>query len=136
MIYDKAKLKAKAEKYCERNKSIISRELGFGTQGVVYKTQHTTAVKVYDLEKGYFREKNVYLRLKDRGIREIRGLNIPRIENWDNELLVFEMSIVHVPCMLDFGSAYLDEAPEHLVRDEFWLEQKAEVLERSSSCDS
>ena len=28
--------------------------------------------------------------------------------------------------MLDFGSAYLDEAPEHLVRDEFWHEQKAE----------
>ena len=37
------------------------------------------------------------------------------------------MSIVHVPCMLDFGGAYLDNCPEHLlIRDEEWEVDKKE----------
>ena len=51
---------------------------------------------------------------------------IPRIVNWDDQLLTFEMSIVHVPCVLDFGGAYLDEPPEHMVRDDFWRKEKSE----------
>lgn len=49
MTYDKQKLKTKALRYCSENKTSISRELGFGTQGVVYKTEHNTAIKVYNL---------------------------------------------------------------------------------------
>ena len=124
--YDKAKLKAKADKYCEINDSIVAQEIGFGTQGVVYKTQHNTAIKSYDLEQGYKRERDVYLRLKERGIQSIRGMSIPRLVNWDDSLYVFEMSVVHVPCVIDFGGAYLDTAPEHMCRDEIWTEQKAE----------
>lgn len=87
---------------------------------------HNTAIKVYDLEQGYKRERDIYNRLKDRKIQSIRGLSIPRIINWDDSLYVFEMSVVHVPCIIDFGGAYLDSAPDHMSRDEFWLEQKAE----------
>ena len=124
--YDKAKLKAKADEYCRQNNTILSREIGFGTQGVVYKTQHNTAIKVYDLKEGYQRERDVYTRLKERKIQSIRGLSVPRILNWDDELSVFEMSIVAVPCILDFGGAYLDVAPDHMCRDEIWLAQKSE----------
>lgn len=126
IAYDKTKLKAKADEYCRRNKSIVAREIGFGTQGVVYKTVHNTAVKVYPIEAGYRRERDVYSRLKDRDIRSIRGLSIPRIVSWDDELYALEMSVVHVPCVLDFGGAYVNVPPEHLCRDELWLEQKSE----------
>jgi hypothetical protein len=53
-------------------------------------------------------------------------MSIPRIVSWDNNLFVFEMSVVHVPCVIDFGGAYLDTAPDHMSRDQIWLEQKAE----------
>jgi hypothetical protein len=126
ITYDKIKLNAKAEQYCERNNTTVTQELGYGTQGVVFKTAHNTAIKAYDLAEGYHREVNIYKRLKERNIQSIRGLNIPRVVNWDDELYIFEMSIVHVPCVLDFGGAYLDAQPDHMVRDEIWFSQKQE----------
>ena len=126
ITYDKAKLKVKADQYCQKNSTIVARELGFGTQGVVYKTLHNTAIKAYALREGYRRERDVYARLKERNISSIRGLSIPRIVNWNDSLLVFEMSIVQVPCIIDFGGAYLDTPPPHMHRDELWHEQKAE----------
>lgn len=105
----------------------ITQELGHGTQGVVYQTRTNTAIKVYDLSSGYFRERDIYMRLRERLIDSVRKFKIPRILNWNNELLVLEMSIVHVPCMLDFGGAYLDDCPEHLlIRDEEWEIDKKE----------
>ena len=46
--------------------------------------------------------------------------------NWDDDLNIFEMSVVHVPCVIDFGGAYLDNPPQHMIRDEEWLREKAE----------
>ena len=47
--------------------------------------------------------------------------------NWNDELYVLEMSIVHIPCILDFGGAYLDNAPAHLAnRDDDWNKEKEE----------
>ena len=125
-MYDREKLKAKAVQYCELARTSLTRELGFGTQGIVYETGHNTAIKVYDRDDGYARERSVYLRLKERSITSIRGMNIPRFETFSDELLVLEMSIVHVPCIIDFGGAYIDKPPAHLARDESWMEQKAE----------
>ena len=124
--YERERLKRNAEEYCRINTTFIARELGFGTQGIVYKTQHNTAIKVYDLVAGYERELAVYRRLKERHISVIRGLTIPRIISWSDSLCTFEMSIVHVPCIIDFGGAYLDELPQHMLRDEIWTAQKAE----------
>ena len=53
-------------------------------------------------------------------------MSIPRIVGWDDELLTFEMSIVHVPCVIDFGGAYLDTPPDHMTRDAIWETQKSE----------
>ena len=126
ITYDKAKLGSKAALYCERNDSRLTQELGFGTQGVVFRTAHNTALKVYGLSEGYFRERRVYLRLRERKIQEIQGLSIQRIVNWDDELYAFEMTIVAVPCLLDFGGAYVDRQPEHMLRDEAWHDSKME----------
>lgn len=66
------------------------------------------------------------MRLRERDIQSVRGMTIPRIMNWDDGLLAFEMSIVHVPCLLDFGGAYLNNPPEHMVRDDTWQADKSE----------
>lgn len=125
MTYDKEKLETNARIYCDQHHSSVSRTLGFGTQGIVFKTLHNTALKVHALKNAYLRERQIYERLKEREIESVKGLKIPRILKWDDNLLAFEMSIVHVPCILDFGGAYLDEPPEHMVRDEFWLSEKS-----------
>lgn len=124
--YDRLRLEQKVQRYCEAEDTTIANRLGFGTQGMVFRTERNTAIKVYDRPEGFARERDVYCRLRDRKIDSIRGLTIPRIRSWNNELLVFEMSVVHVPCIIDFGSTYLDECPEHLLRDEEWHAEKAE----------
>ena len=119
-------LRSKAEQYCSTNDTNISRELGFGTQGIVFKSGHNTAIKVYNLQDGYRREKSVYKRLEERKVHSVQEMSIPRIVGWDDELLTFEMSIVHVPCVIDFGGAYLDTPPDHMTRDAIWETQKSE----------
>jgi hypothetical protein len=126
ITYDKAKLKTRAELYCSKNSTILAHELGFGTQGIIFRTKHNTALKVHGQEDGYIREKSVYRRLLERNIQSIRGFSIPRILDWDDILLAFEMSIVPVPCVLDFGGVYVDAPPIHMCRDDIWLEQKSE----------
>lgn len=124
MTYDKIELEAKANEYCHYNRKSITQSLGFGTQGVVFKITHGKAIKVHHLESGYIRERDAYLRLRERGIREIQGMQIPRFEGYDNSRLILEMSVVHIPCILDFGGAYLDHPPPHLQRDDEWFESK------------
>jgi hypothetical protein len=126
MTYDKQQLQAQADTYCQQHHSSISRILGFGTQGIVFQTTHNTALKVHARKEAYLRERLIYERLKERKVDSVRGLQIPRILNWDDHLCSFEMSIVHVPCVLDFGGAYLDEPPEHMSRDEMWTAQKSD----------
>ena len=126
LTYDKTALKTKALEYCKNNEIQLVQQLGFGTQGVVFLTSRNTAIKVYNLKEGYFRERDVYRRLKDRNIDSIQNLMIPRIVSWDDRLTLFEMSVVHVPCILDFGGAYLDNPPEHMDRDETWIASKSE----------
>lgn len=125
-LYDKNCLYQKATNYCKLHSNSVVRELGHGTQGIVYQTSNRTAIKVYDQEIGYKRERNVYTRLKERNIFKIKNSIIPRILNFDDFLLIIEMSIVHVPCVLDFGGAYLDNNPEHVNRDVEWFEVKRE----------
>lgn len=129
-VYNKNKIKEKAILYCQRQGIKIIQELGHGTQGIVYQSSNNSAIKVYDLFDGYTRERNVYIRLKERLIFSIQNFKVPRLLNWDDDLFALEMSIVHVPCVLDFGGAYLDNVPKHLpVRDEEWEKEKIEEFE-------
>ncbi len=126
-LYDKNLLLQKAKNYCNIKGIDIIQKLGQGTQGIVYQSNRNTALKIYDLSSGYYRERDIYKRLRDRKIDSINEFKIPRILEWNDELLILEMSIVHVPCILDFGGAYIDKAPEHFsLRDEEWEKQKGE----------
>ena len=77
---------------------------------------------------GYKREQSVYRRLEQRNIFSVRNFTIPRVSNFDDDLLIIEMSIVHTPCVLDFGGAYVDEYPEYAERDEDWMNEKKNLF--------
>jgi hypothetical protein len=51
-------------------------------------TNTNTAIKVYDLLSGYVRERNIYLRLKERSIDSIRNFKVPRIIDWNDDLFI------------------------------------------------
>src|SRR5262249_49960170 len=53
-------------------------------------------------------ERDVYIRLKEHGVTEIRGCNVPELIAFDDELWVIEMTIVARPFVLDFAGARLD----------------------------
>src|SRR5262245_17693050 len=86
--YDKSALEAKGTEFCRINGTSLACPLGWGIQGVVLKTERNTAIKIYELKSGYERERNIYLRLRERDIQEVRGMVIPRLHKSDDSLLV------------------------------------------------
>ena len=60
----------------------------------------------------YLRERAVYERLRDAGVSEILGFNVPQLIRFDDELRIIEMSIVARPFVLDFAGAWLDTPPD------------------------
>ena len=70
-------------------------------------------------------------RLRERGIVQIRGFNVPEFIAADDEWLVLQMTIVPKPFVLDFGGARLDEKPyfpEEIWEE--WRERKREMFEK------
>lgn len=124
-MYDPVELKRKANLYSKNTETFVKGQLGCGTQGMVFLTERNSAIKVHAQLNGYVRERDVYRRLVTRKVDSVQGLTIPRIKGWDDDLRVIEMSVVHVPCILDFGGAYLDTPPPHVNRDEEWFAEKA-----------
>ena len=107
---DVAALKKRAELFGVRRVSAVNfnRRLGFGTDGYVWATHRNSAVKVLESGDCYLRERDCYRRLFDRMVESIDGLAVPRLLNYDDDLLIVEMEIVEPPYLLDFGKAYLD----------------------------
>lgn len=68
------------------------------------------------------------MRLKQAGVTDILGFNVPQLIRADDELRVIEMSIVTRPFVLDFAGAYLD-APPHFT-DETWAQWESEKREQ------
>ena len=78
------------------------------------------ALKVHERADPYRIERDVYLRLRELGIDEIQGHNVPQLIDYDDELLAIELSVVVRPFVLDFAGAYLDRPPDY---DEEILEE-------------
>ena len=56
------------------------------------------------------------MRFMKREIESVGGFNVPRLINFDDDLLILEMSIVFPPFIVDFASARLDQDPQ-LIED-------------------
>src|SRR5438477_2910722 len=120
-MISKDELEKQAKEYVQRQGRVLSQELGHGVHGIVFltrsqrgkkKTPAQAALKVHRHEADYRRERDVYLRLKERGISTIRGCHVPKLLGFDDDLLIIEMTVVTRPFVLDFAGASIDKAPE------------------------
>jgi hypothetical protein len=108
----------RTDEYCRRQGLVPVRRLGFGVHGSVFAAQSringkTTAIKSFEGERFYLRERNVYLRLKEFSVTHVRNAAVPELVGFDNELWIIEMTIVTRPFVLDFAGAYLDLPPDY-----------------------
>ena len=125
-----------AQAYASRHNLRLAERLGHGIHGIVYAAERNAepgnvAIKVHRSRDVHERERDVYLRLKEAGVDEILGFNVPKLIGSDDELLVIEMSIVSRPFVLDFAGAYLDQAPKF--SDEIWSEWENEKRDQFES---
>ena len=101
--------------------------LGFGKDGNVFASSMATAIKAHARLESYEREVLCYLRLAERAIIEVCGHHVPQLIDFDDQLLIIEMTIVTRPFVLDFAGAYIDAPPDFPddVLDQ-WRTEKAE----------
>ncbi len=99
----------------------LLKPLGSGAEGFVFPSPSATAIKVFTYREKFDRELAVYRHLLEHGVIDIRGFALPKLLNFDSNLLVVEMTLVQPPYLLDFAQSTLDQPldfPEGL--DEWW----------------
>ena len=120
--------------YAARHQLQLAERLGFGIHGIIFVAENKskkggkTAIKAHHAAEPYRRERAVYERLKQAGVTEVAGFNVPQLIQAEDDLRVIEMSIVARPFLLDFAGAYLDAPPEF--PDEIRAEWEAEMREQ------
>jgi len=117
MIQNDPILFQKAISFAARRQMRLGQRLGLGKHGIVLVAESNlkamrSAIKIHSEAEAYHRERSVYERLAEHGVKEIEGFNVPQLLSVDDELLVIEMTVVTRPYVLDFASAYLDRPPE------------------------
>jgi len=122
-----------AQTFASQHQLQLAERLGFGIHGIILVTEDKskagkTALKVHRSVEPYLREREVYERLRDAGLSQILGFNVPQLIRFDDELRIIEMSIVTRPFVLDFAGAWLDTPPDF--PDETWAEWEAEKREQ------
>jgi hypothetical protein len=115
----------RAEEYARRRSLSIEKQLGGGTQGVVFSTDRGTAIKALTREDFYVKERDAYRKLKSLDVNRVCGFWVPRLISFHDELWVIEMEVVNPPFVLDFASAYLDSKPPDLAEPEVMAEWEA-----------
>jgi hypothetical protein len=132
MLMGRTDLVGRLEDYANRNGLVVGKQLGFGVHGIVFEAQYQaerglSAIKAIEQGAHYLRERDVYLRLTENAITRIRGCNVPKLLQYDDDLWIIEMTVVTRPFVLDFAGAYLDrplDFSEEVMAD--WQEAKRE----------
>ncbi len=108
-------LLTRAKSYChdKQIELIVEPVLGVGTDGAVWQTRASTAVKACERRKNYCLELECYRRFRQESITQLLGFSVPELQDHSDSLMVIEMSIVQPPYLLDFGKVYLDDPPEY-----------------------
>lgn len=90
-----------------------------------------TAVKSFNHRRLYRKERDVYLRLREKAVEDVNGFTVPKLIDFDNNLSIIEMTIVMPPCVLDFAAADLDykrnNFPPEIMAE--WVVEKQEQFE-------
>jgi len=101
-------LRSRLNEYAKRRKLKIHEHLGGGIQGVVFSTTLPSALKAFKREEHYWREVEVYARLKQNDVTNVCGFWVPRPLRRHDGLLIIEMEMVTKPYVVDFASAGVD----------------------------
>lgn len=114
----KEQLLRRVDIFAQRHGLMLGEQLGSGVHGTVFVAESQTepgrsAVKVHERKAPYCRERDVYRRLKEYGISEVRGCHVPQLLRHTDKLMVIEMEVVTRPFVLDFAGAYLDKPPDY-----------------------
>jgi hypothetical protein len=96
----------RARQYAGCNGLVLADCLGSGNHGSVFAAECQTAggrsaVKAHLGQPAYRRERDVYLRLSEVGVKLIRGCHVPALIHYDDELWCIEMTVVSRPFMPD-----------------------------------
>jgi hypothetical protein len=86
--------------------------LGSGVDGIVFRSDRPSAVKIFGHGDAFRRELACYQRLSEHSVLDIEGHRVPQLLDRDDSLLVIEMTVVQPPFLLDFAGSYLDEGPD------------------------
>jgi len=105
-------LTKRAQRYANARHLVLEDTLGYGKDGLVFRTNRGSALKVFGTDSPYKSERNCYFRLAELQVEEILGHNLPQMLAWSDQLLVIEMTTVTPPYLLDFASARLDWTTE------------------------
>jgi hypothetical protein len=121
---------SRAVTYAKFKGLAIENTLGSGQDGVVFSTNRRTAIKSFLFFELYRRERDVYLRFKEKGFVKANEFHVPRLIESHDDLWIVEMSIVSPPFIVDFAGARLDAPlrfePEIMAE---WLQDKKEEFE-------
>jgi hypothetical protein len=125
--------------FLRQYEATVIHSLGFGVHGSVFVVERQrgsatirSAVKFHRYWEPYCRERDAYLRLLDREIRNICGHAVPVLLSHDDGLWALEMTVVDRPFVLDFGGAYLDRPPDYGTEAlQEWRIQKEEQFEKN-----
>jgi hypothetical protein len=117
--------------YAELYKVDFTTGLGEGKDGEVFQTTRLSAVKFLHDVGYYNREIRAYRMLKELGLTQIAGFNVPALLRDDDTIWAIEMTIVRPPFIVDFVSTHTDEEIEWMgftddvvaEREAFWEER-------------
>src|SRR5580658_3077609 len=95
-----------ARAYASQHELQLAERLGFGIHGIVFVAENKvqagqTAIKVHRASEPFRRERAVYERLQEAGVREIMGFHVPQLVRTDEKFLLIEMTVVSRPFVLD-----------------------------------
>jgi hypothetical protein len=123
-MIDPADANRRLQLYAKQRNVTILASLGHGQDGSVWENDRNSAIKVLYREDSYFNELICYERLQERNIKTVRGCSVPKVVDFDDDLQVFEMTIVAPPYVLDFGKCKVDYRHDHTEDAMAWLEEK------------
>jgi hypothetical protein len=126
-------LVVRAHAYCQAQGLVMGQRLGYGVHGSVSAVENQangdrSAIKGFERELEYRRERDIYLRLQEHGVTVIRSCAVPVLIRYDDNFWVIEMTVVTRPFILDFAGAYLEFGPDF--SDEVMAEWQAEKQEQ------
>jgi hypothetical protein len=122
----------RAKEYAKRKAITLNLDapLGAGIDGCVWPSNRDSAAKVFERQHNYQLELECYQRLHAANVSNLCGFAVPELVDFDDELLVVEMTIVSPPFLLDFGKVHLDRRPEFPAETlAEWRESMQELFE-------